>query len=648
MRNHRSLLFIVLLIAAIAAKADRGGFYYKNYRFDAVVHQDNVWEVTETIDVFFEEPRHGIYRYIPLTFSLEHDVSKDEGMEQRVNQGQVVQDWRKFNYKSEVEDFKVDGWEYSTEDGNDRNWVVRIGSSSKEVTGEQRYVIHYKYVYREDRRPDYDYIFHTILGTDFNEPIENFSFRIEFEKPLPANIQKLLEVYSGAYGDKKNAVENLTIKATKNVITGKAINIPPNHGITIYAKLPEGYYEGARSVNHVFHYIAFSITLMLIVLIIFYLFKTKRNIPTKVIEFYPPDDISSAEVGTIIDGSVDSIDIASMIPWLAGQGYISIKEEEQSALFGKKTETTLTKLKDLPKNAPTYQKKIMKILFGNGDTADLNHLGEQPSAVEGFKKALKDSFKGERKLSSYKWAPLLLYVALLLSSTCMLGTNSVIEDFDLNEWVFAVGLWACPFVVGAAVRLYDSSKDLFGSKWKRFLTFIVKALVMAAICFFYSQFVTYGSPFTSWMVVALFVICFLLCEFIGRFNVDTDYRVQMIGRLLGFKEFIKTAEKSRLESLQQEDPAYFYKVLPYAMVFDLSKKWAKLFKDIEVEKPDWYETNTPLMGHALTSHMTSSLYSSTSNAINIISHDSSSSGSSGGGGGGFSGGGGGGGGGGSW
>ena len=157
----------------------------------------------------------------------------------------------------------------------------------------------------------------------------------------------------------------------------------------------------------------------------------------------------------------------------------------------------------------------------------------------------------------------------------------------------------------------------------------------------------YGAPMSQYIIVALFAVCFLLGELIGRFKVDTPYRVQMMGRLLGFREFIKTAEKPRLESLQAEDPAYFYKVLPYAMVFKLSDKWAKLFKDIDVKKPEWYDSPNALTGAALTSHMTSSLFSSTRDAIKVVSHDSRSASHSSSGGG-FSGGGGGGGGGGSW
>ena len=647
MKKSRFLWLFVLLAVTLTARADRGGFYYKNFRVDAVVHQDNVWDITETIDVFFEEPRHGIYRYIPTKFSLQHDVSQDEGNEPQVIQGQVVQDWQTFNYRSKVKGIKVEGGDYTTEDSDENNCVIRIGSEWHEVTGDQRYVIHYKYVYREDRRPNYDYIFHTILGTDFGERIENFSFKVEFEKPLPADIQKRLEVYSGVYGSTKNAVEDLQIKANQNFIRGWATNIPPYHGITLYAKLPEGYYEDVLAANHVFHYISFGLSVMLIILIVYYLFKAKRDKPVKVIEFYPPEDISSAEVGTIIDDSVDAEDMASMIPWFAGKGYISIEEKEKGSLL-KRTEVVLTKLKDLPADAPLYQQKMMELLFKGKETANLSHMAERPKVVDEFKAELKKNFKGEKALSSYDW-PILLYFLLLLSTTCVFGTNSVLETFDTDEWIFAAVIWGLPFAVGTFFRLYDSDKDLFGSKWKQVLIFLGKALVMGLVCLLYVEvFCAYGAPMGKMTSIAMFVVCFLLGESIGRFNVDTDYRVQMIGRLLGFKEFIKTAEKSRLETLQNDDPEYFYKILPYAMVFGLSSKWAKLFKDIEVKQPDWYHTVTPLYGYDFTSHMVDNLFSSSKSAINVVSHDSSSSGGGFGGGGGFSGGGGGGGGGGSW
>ena len=160
----------------------------------------------------------------------------------------------------------------------------------------------------------------------------------------------------------------------------------------------------------------------------------------------------------------------------------------------------------------------------------------------------------------------------------------------------------------------------------------------------YNMFADYGAPLNPGVVLAFFIVCFILNELAGRFHVDTSYRVKMMGRLLGFKEFIETAEKPRLEQLQTDDPQYFYKVLPYAMVFELSDQWEDLFKDIKVEKPEWYDSASPLMGAALTHNMVHNFSSTASSAITTISHSSSGGGFSGG----FSGGGGGGGGGGSW
>ena len=648
MTIYRWIVLLTVLMMGSSAKADRGGFHYTNYHVEAVVHKNNVWDIKETMDVHFDEPRHGIYRYIPLTFSLKHDVSHDKGVKQQKADGVVMQDWQTFNYVSEIDHLEVPGWGYSTEESDDEFCVIRIGDAYREVSGEQRYVVSYQYTYRDDRRPEFDYLFHTILGTDFNESIDHFSFHIEFEKPLPADIEERLEVYSGQYGKRSNGVKNLVIEASPNAITGEATDIAPNHGITLYAKLPADYYEDVLTVNYFWHYLFLALTIASICLLIVCMLSIKHKQVTKVIEFYPPEGINSAEVGTIIDESVDNEDIASMIPWLAGQGYLYIKEVEEKVLFGTKKDLQLTKMRDLPKDAPSYLKRMMSMLFRSGQTTiSLNKIGEHPSDIETIKHALKNSFKGKKALTKTSWT-IVLYLPLWLFSTMTFATNSVTQTFDPEEIFKAVFLWATPFALGVILRYIRSGGELLGRTWKSYLQFFARMIVMMGICFVYCEWMTeYGAPIPKWLFITLFFVCFILCELIHRFKVNTDYRIQMMGRLLGFREFIKTAEQPRLAALQASDPLYYYRVLPYAMVFKLTDKWAKLFKDIEVQKPDWYDTPRPLMGYALTSHLTSSLLSSTSSAIRTVSHDSSSS-SGGGGGGGFSGGGGGGGGGGSW
>lgn len=647
MKHLRFVLLLILVAVGLSSKADRGGFYYRAFRVEAVVHPNNVWDVTELIDVTFTEPRHGIYRYIPTTFWLEHDVSEDPGRTPRVIQGKVVQDWRKFTYQSKVNSVSVEGAPFTTEDSDDEFCVIRMGDADRELIGDHSFVVHYTYTYRDDRRPSYDYLFHTVLGTDFAEPIGHFSFAVTFEKPLPADIQKRIEVYSGEYGDDNNTVEGLVVKATRDSIVGCADSVAPNHGVTLYAKLPEGYYEDTLKVDYTGHYIFFALTLLCVVVIAWLLLTVKRKKVLRVMEYWPPKDVSSAEVGTIIDGSVDIVDLSSLIPWLAGQGYLRIAElEAKSGILSKKTSLQLTKVKDLPSDAPAYQKKMMNLFFREGDTVRLGEIEQQPQAIEAIRRSLAGHFRGKRQLTKLTW-PALLYLPLLIVSTAALATNSVVTTCYADGAILTLLLWTLPFCLGTSLRLAMSVRDIFTSKLNRFFVFCGKALFMALCCWLYCIFSDdYGLPMSSEIIVAFYVVGFLLGEFIGRFNVDTDYRIELANRLLGFKEFIKTADKPRLAEMQEADPQYFYKVLPYAMVFGLSKKWSKLFKDIPVENPDWYESAAPLAGYALTQRMVDSLNQSATQAIATISHDNSSHGSVSGGG--FSGGGGGGGGGGSW
>ncbi len=114
-------------------------------------------------------------------------------------------------------------------------------------------------------------------------------------------------------------------------------------------------------------------------------------------------------------------------------------------------------------------------------------------------------------------------------------------------------------------------------------------------------------------------------------------------RIKGFKLYMKTAEKYRQQFNEKEN--IFEKLLPYAMIFGLTKLWIKKFKQIYGE--DYFATYHPIwfvgsLGSFDIDGFTSKLNSITSNI------SSSPGGSSGFGGGGFSGGGGGGGGGGGW
>jgi uncharacterized membrane protein len=144
---------------------------------------------------------------------------------------------------------------------------------------------------------------------------------------------------------------------------------------------------------------------------------------------------------------------------------------------------------------------------------------------------------------------------------------------------------------------------------------------------------------SAWLSGALFII------FSQFLPARTKKGAQMRKYILGLKEYLKVAEKDRIKFHNAPDktPKHFEELLPYAMVLGVEKEWAKQFKDIYNQPPDWYQDSSSQAFSVLV--FSDSLNNFSSQASSTLSSAPSSSGS---GGGGFSGGGFGGGGGGSW
>lgn len=112
----------------------------------------------------------------------------------------------------------------------------------------------------------------------------------------------------------------------------------------------------------------------------------------------------------------------------------------------------------------------------------------------------------------------------------------------------------------------------------------------------------------------------------------SDQGIKLKEDWLGFKMYLETAEKYRMQNLK---PEFFEKYLPYAMIFGVEKKWAKAFETMHLPQPLWYA------GHAAAGSSLSSASSfsplafsnSFSSSFTSAFSSSGASGASGGGGG---------------
>lgn len=639
MRRY-AFLICALLLNVTVALGNSEGYFYRLWSTDVTVKKNNTWVVEENYDVTFTEQRHGIFRYIQNEYGVNRNMSADG----------EPQDIKYLRYRPEINLISGSGGDvyYNAQDENDC-FMVRWGSADQMVFGPQSYGMVYTYQTPDDRVEARDYVFHSLLPADVRTDIEEFRFTINFEKPLPARFKETLKFYSGKFGGIETIMpSNLTV--TDYQVSGVVRNVKAGHALTIFAELPQGYYEDTLQPDSGLTWTFYFISILLALLLLYYEIFGKTATVTPSVEFYAPDGITPTLVGKIIDGTTDNIDIAALIPWLAEKGYITIKEYEEKGFLKKKTEVELTKVKDLPDDAPRYQKDIMHLLFSDGDTVVMSEMGDRHNSVQDAKTAVDNIFVGDKQLTTRKHVVGML--ALVLSSTICLLTSSPICLFYDNHVVGGI-IWLITFAVACAIRYAMAERDMFEERWARATFTIGRWLIFAIVMFVIHWFMIDGfdNILSLAQIGILVVLCFAVCELSGNNVHNTPYRTEIAGKLLGFRNFINTAEKDRLKMLVDQDPSYFYKVLPYAMVFGLTDKWTKIFEDIKIEPATWY-TSSSLFNGAQFGRNIDRLSSSISKAIETTAVDhtqSSSSGDfSGGGGGGFSGGGGGGGGAGSW
>ncbi|MCO6498086.1 MAG: DUF2207 domain-containing protein [Chitinophagaceae bacterium] len=309
---------------------------------------------------------------------------------------------------------------------------------------------------------------------------------------------------------------------------------------------------------------------------------------TVVAQFYPPDGITPSVAGSLIDGTVNRRDLTALVPYWGAKGYIRVEETEKKKLLGliKGYEYKFIKLKELDNNAERFERTMFSDMFAEGDEVVLDDL--------------KDSYYRTMEASRKQLKELI-------------DSRKYYTQYS-REFAVLIPVFGILFLIIGIV------------------TFIGHYPVGA---------IKWGAILTASLIVVVFG---------ALMSKKTEKGTEVYEKLLGFKEFIKTVEKDKLNEFLKEDPNYFDKILPYAIVFNVADEWKDKLKDLDVPPPSWYSSTNYTAANFSNLMFLNSLDRSMNSMSQTFYSRPSSSGSSGGsfGGGGFSGGGFGGGGGGSW
>jgi uncharacterized membrane protein len=571
----RGLLRAAGLLAAatvLAASPAAGQRTLAIERFDAAirVERDGAIQVTETITARFTGSWNGIYRTIPVKYRTARGFNWTLGLS-----------------LEDVTD--AAGQRLRTESSRERHYVkIKIWVPGAE-DATRTVVLRYRATNGLRFFEDHDELYWNVTGDEWDVPIEAAAATIE----LPANASGVRAIaFNGAYGSTAQDATVATSGTTVRIAMPHALAF--HEGLTAVVGWDKGVVTPPTTADRATGFVRSNWPLAIpvpVLLAVFGIWRRRGRDPARrpvAVQYEPPDGLTPAEAGTLIDNSADMRDITATLVDLAVRGHLKIEERDDRKLLGLigGREFVLHR-QPLPAGAAAltrHERRVFDGIFsGRGDTVELSQLEDEfYTELPGIRDAVFDLLLGH---GFYRARP----------------------DRVRARWM--VGGVVLGIAIGAGGGAVSG------------------ALLMTPV------------PF----VVAGALVAVIMLAFGAVMPARTEAGARALERVLGFEEFLRRVESEHFKRIAIGHPEWFDRYLPFAMAFGVEKKWARAFEGIYTESPRWYVG--PSVTHFSASRFSSNLASLSSAASSTLASSPRSSSGSGFGGGGSSGGGGGGGGG---
>lgn len=573
---------IFLIDNARAQTQSLGGYVVESFDVGIVINEDSSFDVEEKISVFFTEPRHGIFRYIPIKYK------DDNGFQHNLRLKLISVVDKNGVAHNVAEKGKQSG-----------NFMIKIGDPNKTISGFEEYAIRYRIENGFRFFDDHSEFFWNPIGTEWDVPINKATVKITFPENVNLrDYEKNFVCYTGPFDSKEQNCSGRFVNSNQVFVSANDV-LNSREGLTVAVSLLPDDMQKPSAMTFIgwFFMDNFGFLIPVVVFAIMFCFWWKKGKEinlnkTIIVQYDPPDNLTPGEMGYLLKERYDAEIIAADIVDLAVKGFVEIIESKK--FLGKKYELRLKKMDD-NKTFLEYQNELLKASLSEREDRNIVNLSEHQEE--------------------------------LLASLFPQG-KSVIDLSKSNNFHTVV-----PRLQKKVKKQIKKMGYFFNDIWNKGGTYLVIFITFGFLVFatgvFLSRLDFVFGAISSGIIV--FIFSFIMSK-------KTIKGAEALWHVKGFREYIKTAERYRIKF--QEDENLFEKFLPYAMVFGLADKWSKAFDGILKENPDWYHgTGGSSTFNALTIGSFADSFSSQTSSSFAPPSSSSSGFSSGGG---FSGGGGGG------
>jgi hypothetical protein len=556
---------LALLLMALAASASARQLKIQKFSAEIFVQPDATLDVTETINVNFIGVWHGLYRTIPVEYVTPQGFNyslfvKLKGATDAADQPLKVETSHEGHYLK---------WKIYVDDATDAERTIRL---------------HYQVRNGLKFFEDHDELYWNVTGDQWDVPLGDASAQIL----LPQGVTGIrTNEFTGSYRSRGQDAEVTASDNTVEVSMTRPLSF--HEGLTIVVGWDKGFVKEPGAGDQINQFLSSNWPIFLpipVFLFMFWLWSTRGRDPRVgpvAVQYAPPEGMSPAEVGTLVDEDAAMRDITATIVDLAVRGYIVIEEQDKSGMMGLvHNKDYVFHLKKSPKEwagLKSHELVLLAGIFSNGALTDVELSSLQNEFYKNLPNIKNGIFDALMEHGYFQHRP--DYVR----------SGYVAGGVVLGVFFFLAGNWFSQ-KTGVAV-----------------LPFFVAAILSGAIIAGF-----------GWFMPA-----------------RTADGAKALAGVLGFEDFLTHVEADRMDRISQT-PETFEKFLPFAMALGVEKKWVGAFQNIYSQPPSWYQGGTynggfyPIM-------FVNSLDNMTTRASSVMASAPRSSGGSGFGGGGSSGGG---------
>lgn len=525
-------------------------FEFKSYNVIYDVRADRTMDVTLEIEVYYL-----------LGTGILYDIPVNAGDRVRNLKAYEIVDGREtylaYSVKQEIADMiTVDMGDYTYKSGETHTYRV-------------------KYEYAITRPQDKNWLYLNAVSFESEGEINDISVTLNLPDGM---IKDTIKCYVGRLGT-DNTVNDYTLNG--NTITYSIDHLSARNGVGFDIEFKDGALSTKTDMTP--FWVAIIACVLLAVLFAVKLVVFNKQTLTPVINTQAPDDMDPLIMGKLIDNKVDNSDVTSLIYYWANKGYLKIDMRDES------DPTLLRVAVNLPDNAPDYQKQMYFDLFRSGDMVRVSSLTNRfYTTVEKVTRTVNSRVKDlyDKKSATVSVLFAILGALIFCVTPILLGMFTIHIKFIYPLSAFMIVPAVVLFTLCRQIR-FNKFKNTKKKKAILWLIVVAIAVVSTAV---------YTLLIPSYIVEILPKI--LLCAVgyaiiaVSSFILSpSESYTEKLNSIVGFREFIMTAEKDKLEAMLESNPEFYYQVLPYAQVLGVSDVWENKFASLTVAPPNWTTTH---------------------------------------------------------